>query len=255
MESNLPIQSFDKIYERLSMIDPHNAVIYILKSDVGAQIQLMRHLHELGQHQFVNLVTEPNQARIVMCMFKGDGEVIKITPSTYFTPYQYNPYVLPECHKHMFTLKAPQNGYGDIQLVVETYPFIPKRNVSGHHVDIMRKQLDAIGWRFNPNDDKVDNVRILCDGRVAIIDGDAIRPKNGVNPLDCKEISLEWDRQVRALYAEYYADINLHPQTDHTNFTLEAPPATIILAEPPNLPDRDGFVSRIRRQVRQIFKE
>lgn len=219
-------ESFNDVFGLYCMLAPRNETVFRLERDNIAKVSIIRALTEMEQHKFINLVTTPHEARIVMALYAGDGIVTKITPQDYM-PLQRFPFVM-----FPFAKKRLQGTEMSGHFVIENFPYLNSHTINERDVDTMRSMLADCGLEFDDQDDKPGNIRRMPDKSLAIIDGNAVRAKG---PLDQEALDRHvsaWDQKVKSLYPELYVPGHQYVQSLQTDYRVLSYTSTVATLQP-----------------------
>ena len=202
-----PIMFADAV-GRLSMELPHNQACSDLAYDYKAQNKVDQVLHGWGQKRFVPLINVNSSSQISLPLYAGDGVVAKVTPARYEnkTP---KPLVLP-------AIKARTVESDYVEYHIQLFPFVTTGNIARDEVEVMRKQLDEVGYRFANGDDRPDNLGRLPGGGLVVLDYGATEPKPGHRTRTSD--TDEWLKKVHDLYGPLYQEGGVKPQGEATSF-------------------------------------
>lgn len=236
MEKNeprsLPPQSFDQIYSRYTL---QNTTFQRLERSPDAQTDIINGLKNLGQTRFINLVQNPLHAKNAIVLYAGDGVVTKITSADYICSYQY-PLVVPP-FKQIYVKTRGMAG----EFVIENFPFLGEANsVPSNAVQSMNDDLIGFGLRFSDQDGRLDNIRVLANGRLAIIDGNAVQDRGDVDAETRRRQSQDWADMLGEVYPRLYKNKHEFRQSGSTCFSLRSYPAPSIQPHP-NVEERPQF--------------
>lgn len=235
---NATPRPFPTIFAEHELTDLFNATVGQLSRAPQAQMDIMRTLSRLGQTLFIDLVTEPLQAKIAMAMHAGDGIVTKITPKEFMATTAF-PLVIPSFMKTEVNC-GPEIGC----FVIQNFPLV--RATRAHAaVEDVRAQLQWLGLRFGEGDDKPSNIGIMPNGEPWILDGDAVDVTHFGEPYESRrqqalDVCIE---KMREFYPDLYDGNFVYRQSASPQFDLiERPSPVRPPPEPqPSAPTRTTF--------------
>ncbi|MDX1975164.1 MAG: hypothetical protein SFT92_05760 [Rickettsiales bacterium] len=164
---------------------------------------LTEELAKYNMKNFIPLTRATSQSSVAGVLYAGDGIVAKITDKSYLPPnirpmngvYTKLPGVLP-----------PMISFEKSGFIVEIYPWIDTKSVGINDVEKMKKYLSSHNLRFQQNDDRIDNVGRLPNGKLAILDANAVEVIDPSQPIDTKAVH-EWTAEVYKNFGRLYGDI------------------------------------------------
>jgi hypothetical protein len=202
-----------------------NATYQRLARDITVHGRICTALSEMGQHHFVNLVTNPDQARIAFSLYAGDGTVTKITAADY-VPREKLPLVLFPFQERLI---HGNDMAGDF--IIQRFPAgIVNANLESN-VPYMKSKLSEVGLGFIDQEDRACNIAGLADGNLAIIDGDSVRVKDINNKVQLAKDVAAWEKRIITMYPDLYGPNASPPrqtaQTDYhvTHYRAKQQPA------------------------------
>ncbi|NBX03376.1 MAG: hypothetical protein EBR02_04830 [Alphaproteobacteria bacterium] len=155
-------------------------------------------LSSYNMKQFIPLSRRNQQSSAAMVFYAGDGIVAKITHDSCLTTelrpnndkHIIYPYVIPP-------ITSQRIGH----YFVETFPLIDRLNISDQDVASVEKMLNEHNLTFKRKDDRLDNIGRLPNGKLAVLDADAVELLDPEKPATGM---MDWLREVHNNFGDLY---------------------------------------------------
>jgi hypothetical protein len=168
-------------------------------TEYSRQINLINQVPRMhGMHNFISLVQTAGQAAIAVALNAGDGMVLKITDSSYLkNAAEIAPLQLPPIYREAVD-----------SVVIEIFPWVNRHDIGLAEVDRIIHALEKLGWQFKRGDARPDNVGMLPNGKLVVLDGDALEriPGSNIGPKEEQRIRETWLEEVHKDFYPLYTD-------------------------------------------------
>lgn len=150
--------------------------------------------------EFVPMVTSSKQANIAAVFYAGDGIVVKVTERR-FLPTEHRPFqggftVMPDVLFPMHSVDI-----GDYK--VEVFPWVDRKNITDDDVEIIKETMKKNNLEFSRGDGRPDNVGRLPNGRLVVLDGNAVQQIDYTIPIPTSSIN-RWTQEVFNSFSPLY---------------------------------------------------